>query len=200
MILDPYGNYVIQKIFACSSPNLRRSLLSWLEKDFIEILMSKTGTHTLQAIVQLLDAGNRQKIYDLIMGKEEMLCNNEFGTHFMQKMVELDINYDFMGRILSSFQQIACNKYGIVVLKAIMKRAATDYNIKCCMLEYVQTNFGLVYTDEFGHYIVEELFKYYNEFELQVILEYIAAYVVVISQNVYSSNIIKKGLEIFSEV
>ena len=194
MILDSYGNYVIQKIFSCSPSHFRSTLLGWLEKDLMKLLMTKTGTHTLQAIVQLLDVGSRQKVYELIYGQEAILCNNEFGTHFMQKMVELEVNYDFFGRILSYFQAIACNKYGIVVLKAIIKKTTTDYNIKCCMLEYAQANFSSIYADEFGHYIIEEIFKYYNEYELQVMLEYIAAYVVVISQNVFSSNIIKKGL------
>lgn len=200
MILDSYGNYVVQKIFACSPSHLRSNLLSWLEKDLIQLLMTKTGTHSLQAIVQLLDVASRQKVYELIAGQEMTLCKNEFGTHFMQKLVELETNYDFIGRILSQFQLVACSKYGIVVLKAIMKQTANDYNLRCCMLECCQANFGSVYADEFGHYIIEELFRYYNEYELQVVLEYIAAYVVVISQNVYSSNIIKKGLELFSEV
>lgn len=87
MILDNYGNYVIQKMFSYTTPELRKTFLQWIEKDFIKILMSKAGTHSLQSIISLIDENSLMKVYDFIKNEEVELCNNEFGTHFMQKLV-----------------------------------------------------------------------------------------------------------------
>ena len=170
MILNSYGNYVIQKIFSCSSSSLKSTLLEWIEKDFINIVKTKAGTHSLQSIVCLLDLDNLQKIYQIIDGVEVDISNDEFGTHFMQMLVEHNINYDFITKILNNFTEIACNKYGIVVLKKIMKLTGVDFNIRYYLLQVCQNNFNEVSDTEYGHYIIEELFLYYNEHELQTIL------------------------------
>ena len=108
----------------------------------MKILKTKAGTHSLQSIISLLDPHSLLKVYDLIQGSEIDLCNNEFGTHFMQKLVEIQINYEFIYKIIGSFVEVACNKYGIVVLKKIMKLSSVDYNIRCYMLQCCQSYFN----------------------------------------------------------
>jgi hypothetical protein len=54
MVLDGYGNYVIQKIFSFGEGKSKLKYLKWLEKDFSSLLSTKTGTHTLQAITKRL--------------------------------------------------------------------------------------------------------------------------------------------------
>ena len=68
------------------------------------------------------------------------------------------------------------------------------------MLQSCQYNFNEIYDKEYGHYIIEDLFNYYQEYELLPILNHIAQYISFVSQNVHSSSIIKKGLDKFSQV
>ena len=102
-----------------------------------------------------MDLNSLQKVYQLVDGNEINLCNDEFGTHFMQKLVELNINYEFIYKILMNFSQISVNKYGIVVLKKIMKLTSIDYNIRCYMIQSCQNNFNEISDTEYGHYIIE---------------------------------------------
>ena len=67
---DKYGNYVIQKLFLWSSQKERIKHLNLFENDFLKILKTKTGTHTLQAIASSLDIEGLEYLYNIIKEHE----------------------------------------------------------------------------------------------------------------------------------
>ena len=100
---DKYGNYVIQKIFLWSPQPQRKKYIQLMKNNFREILKTKTGTHTLQTIITSLDIDGIRQVYNMVEGQKVQLCNDEFSTHFIQKLFDVCLNYDMITRILTNF-------------------------------------------------------------------------------------------------
>ena len=52
------------------------------------LIITKAGTHSLQFLIDLLPAEDINKIYSNVVENNFLeICNNEFGFHFVQKML-----------------------------------------------------------------------------------------------------------------
>lgn len=51
MVVDRYGNYVVQKIFRLSNDYQRNICLQVLHEHIVSLLRSKEGTHCIQSVI-----------------------------------------------------------------------------------------------------------------------------------------------------
>ena len=90
MILDRYGNYVFQKMFKIANDNQRKVCLKKLQPDIMDLLKSKEGTHSIQALIDNLD---NEEIYlwFSVFNDEQILdlSTNKFSMHFIQKLIPI---------------------------------------------------------------------------------------------------------------
>lgn len=75
------------------------------------------------------------------------------------------------------------NKYSIVIVKALLKAGINNEYLRYRILESCQYALNTIAFDEYGHYIVIEMFKYYNYYEVMNILEHMKLYVKIFAQN-----------------
>lgn len=54
---DQYGNYFSQKLFQSCSAQQRYEILKSISKDILKISCSKSGTHSMQTLIEVGDHG-----------------------------------------------------------------------------------------------------------------------------------------------
>ena len=80
----------------------------------------------------------------MIDGYEFLLCTDEYGFHCIKKLLDLSFNYDFIDKIMSSFPDLCCNKYGVIALKKILKIGQFHPQIRTNILFYCQENMKIM--------------------------------------------------------
>jgi hypothetical protein len=88
MVTDPYANYAAQAIFQrCSQDQLAR-IIKGLAGSIPDLAVDKKGTHTLQALVGLLEGEQAlETVVQALAGKVLAVANHNNGTHFLQKVM-----------------------------------------------------------------------------------------------------------------
>ena len=74
MIPDRYGNYVVQKMLKAGNYEQRKKLLSCLLSEekvckLKDLIKTKAGTHSLQALLDFLSDEDINKIYEEVINK-----------------------------------------------------------------------------------------------------------------------------------
>ena len=119
-------------------------------------------------------------------------------------LARLDIS-QFITKLTENFQEsnlfsvLSNHKYGVVLIKEVLKIANNNMNTRYEILQVLMDNFSNLAFNEYGHYIIEELFQYYNYYEVESLLSYMSTYITYISQNQFSSSIIRKTIELFGD-
>lgn len=119
--------------------------------------------------------------------------------HFIQKLLVAMGGEKLAYMLIGRFSQLAVDKQGIVVLKALMNYSASSQDMRYSILFSCQQCFYEIAYAEFGHYIIEEMFLYYNYYELIYVLGFIIGSICELAQNQYSSSIVRKAIETFGD-
>lgn len=139
MIVDRYGNYVFQKIFKVSTSAQKNYCLKKLQPFMVELLKSKEGTHCIQTLVDLLET-EEVKSWFAYFSPEEIfdLSTNKFSMHFVQKLLTI-MPRDYLAlTLISQFSQLAVDRQGIVVLKALIGCSAQYQDLRYQILSACQ--------------------------------------------------------------
>ena len=115
--------------------------------------------------------------------------------HFMQKMIEkVPSKYLFLIS-MEKFSKLASDKFGVVVLKTVIRKYACQQEYRFQILKVCQDNVHSISFCEYGHYVMELMIDLYNYYELQNILNYVVSYIHYFIHGQYSSSIVKKFIE-----
>ena len=70
-MIDIYGNYFCQKLIQSSSADQRILILKYIQNEFINISFDNSGTHVIQALLDLINLKDEEIIIlNSIKGKE----------------------------------------------------------------------------------------------------------------------------------
>ena len=61
-MVDNYGNYFCQKLLLSCSPTQRLNLLKEIRDEVLFVCQDKKGTHTIQAIIDLINKEEEEDI------------------------------------------------------------------------------------------------------------------------------------------
>lgn len=161
LIIDPFGNYLIQKLIGyCTEANLDL-ILEILQYNLFQISINQHGTRALQKIIdnlnnahqlQLLTQGLRPYIIELIKDLN--------GNHVIQKILNkyLPIQCQFIyDAIITDLYVVATHKHGCCVLQKCLNHVTPSQLAEFlrCILEF--KNFSLLINDQFGNYVLQYL-------------------------------------------
>ena len=111
-----YGNYFIQKFFQKLNYHQRLFIFSIIQNNFLEICIDKSGTYSIQSLIDTIKTPFEEKIIENLLYKNLLLlfCN-ENSHHIIQKII---IDYpeykrDFLNNfLLGNLNKICTNLYG----------------------------------------------------------------------------------------
>ncbi|EAZ63156.2 protein necessary for high temperature growth, partial [Scheffersomyces stipitis CBS 6054] len=200
LIIDPFGNYLIQKLIVyCNESNLNL-ILQILQYNLFQISINQHGTRALQKIIDNLN--NQYQLNLLIKGMKPYiieLIKDLNGNHVIQKILnkyppsDCQFIYD---SIIEGLYVVASHKHGCCVLQKCLNHVTMTQlqEFSACILDFA--NFQLLINDQFGNYVLQYLISI-NSFEInyKIFQNFLQFGINNLCNLKFSSNVVEKFLK-----
>lgn len=200
LIIDPFGNYLIQKLVDyCSEANLSL-ILEILQFNLFQISINQHGTRALQKIIDLLS--NSYQLGLLTKGLRHYiieLIKDLNGNHVIQKILNkyppesCQFIYD---AIIGDLYVVATHKHGCCVLQKCLNHVnSAQLNGFAATILLFEVFVKLI-NDQFGNYVLQYLILInLNEINVRVFHNFVAYGITGLCNLKFSSNVIEKFLK-----
>ena len=171
-----YGNYFIQKFFQKLNYHQRLFIFSIIQNNFLEICIDKSGTYSIQSLIDTIKTPFEEKIIENLLYKNLLLlfCN-ENSHHIIQKII---IDYpeykrDFLNNfLLGNLNKICTNLYGsLCVIKFIIMNS--NLYIRFQLIRAIQSMFFNLVLNRYGCSIIFFLLEKYGIEYCYFVIEFI---------------------------
>ncbi|KAK6197340.1 armadillo-type protein [Scheffersomyces amazonensis] len=200
LIIDPFGNYLIQKLIGyCSQTNLNLCL-EILQFNLFQISINQHGTRALQKIIDNLTLPYQLNL--LIKGLKPFiikLIKDLNGNHVIQKILnkynpqDCQFIYD---SIIDDLYVVATHKHGCCVLQKCLNHVDMNQlnQFSTAILNF--NNFTSLINDQFGNYVLQYLISLnIIEINLQIYGNFLKFGIENLCNLKFSSNVIEKFLK-----
>ena len=120
----------------------------------------------MQEFLKVINYECLSLIVSYTINRMVQLCTNQHSSYFIKKLCSFTKDVNFYSSIIDIAHEIYSNKFGVLILQNLMKIVANNYLLRVHILNKVYSILDKVLVDEYGHYLVEELFKTYQPNEL----------------------------------
>lgn len=207
LILDSFGNYLVQKLCEFLTPDQKTSLIQSIYPSVFQISINQYGTRSLQKIIDTVD--NENQIDLIIKGFSQehtliqqvvTLINDLNGNHVIQKCIFKfpPSKFDFIIDAIveqNNIITISTHKHGCCVLQKLLS-VCTLQQIFKISVKIVQFLPGLI-NDQFGNYIIQFLLdiKELDFYLLAEIFNRLSNELCQLSCLKFSSNVVEKFIK-----
>ena len=202
IMTNTYGNYFFQQLIKKNEKSFISLILSYIKEDLIYISKDFQGTFCLQALLDEVSSfEDEQTILNIIKNYEIEMAFDKNATHVLQKIILLfpDNHRMYLNEIiLNNFISLSLDSNGICLIKIFMKTNSLISN-KERINEKVINNFVILAESPFGNYGVQYLMEIWNEDDLKDVKNKILENIYELSLQQFSSNVIEKAIETFSQ-
>ena len=143
IMCSEYGNYFIQKLIKKLNLKQRLELYQIIDKYFLNIATNKSGTHSIQTLIDTIQTPLEQVFLDNLLNKNMLLLfNNENSYHIIMKIIlskpENERN-NINLFIVSNVEKIIINPYGAYcVNKFIINNS--NLNLRFLFIKNIENN------------------------------------------------------------
>lgn len=198
LMTDPFGNYLIQKLFENVSSDQRLILVKNAAPEFIRIALDPHGTRALQKLVECVDTKEESRLIISSLSPHIVPLSRDLnGNHVVQKCLQklkAEDNQFIFDTASEHCNEIATHRHGCCVLQRCLDHGnmAQRKQLSLRVAESA-TNLSL---DPFGNYVVQYVLSRGDEDSITLILNHIRANVISLSLHKFGSNVIEKSLRI----
>ena len=206
LLMDVFGNYVVQRWLECGSRDHQNKLSEMLGSLMPGIACQQSGCRVLQRAFEKLDLGQLEPIYNSIQGHVISLVMDPNGNHVIQKCIEgvptqciPFMAEEFVGHVAF----LAQHTYGCRVIQRIVDQSntsslegqeifATAAQRKILLDELLGSTLALV-QDQYGNYVVQHVLQGTPSPAIRSrIIGALAGNYVALSCHKFASNVVEK--------
>lgn len=203
LMTDPFGNYLIQKLFEAVTPDQRLILVKNAAPEFVRIALDPHGTRALQKLVECIDTSDDSEeaaiVVDLLSQHVVSLLRDLNGNHVVQKCLQKLLaprNQFIYDAALDHCIEIATHRHGCCVLQRCLDHGSQEQRNQLSLK--VACNTTKLSLDPFGNYVVQYVLARGDDSLIVTILAEIKLNIVTLSLHKFGSNVIEKSLRILS--
>ena len=196
LINDPFGNYLLQKMFKPMSQDQIKEIINILSPNIYEIGCNSHGTRVLQALIEKLSNKSLKDYYlNIITPFIIPLLKDLNGTHIVQKFAEMYPEYNnfINGIIIENCSILATHRHGCCVIQKYLEILDKEFKIK--LIDNLILNCLILITDQFGNYVIQNILLMNNMEYGNKIVEKMTNNIIYYSKHKYSSNVVEKTFE-----
>ena len=165
IMCSEYGNYFFQKLIKRLNVNQRLLIYKRIEPYFVNIAKNKSGTHSIQSIIDEIKAPVEQLVFDNLINKNLLfLFNDKNAYHIIMKIIiekPEDKRNNINLTLIENIGKIGVNPYGAYCVNKFIF-FNTDINLRNLLLKYISYNIKEFFFHKCSCSILLLLFKYYN--------------------------------------
>ncbi|CAL9048607.1 unnamed protein product [Musa banksii] len=204
LMMDPFGNYLMQKLLEVCSEEQLMQILFVLKEDptnLVRISLNIHGTRSVQKLIETLKT--RQQIALVISAMQHGildLIKDLNGSHVLQRCLESfkpEDNKFIFDAAAKHCVDIATHRHGCCVLqKCIASSIGED---KAKLVSEISANGYELARDPFGNYVVQYIVDLNNPLASAKLVSQFEGKYVQLSVQKFSSNVVEKCLRVFGE-
>lgn len=210
LILDPFGNYLIQKLCEYLTTDQKTQLVESIYPHVFQISINQYGTRSLQKVIDTVDTDAQVDLIISGFGQNftsieqvVVLINDLNGNHVVQKCI-FKFPPSKFGFIIdaivdnNNIVKISTHKHGCCVLQKLLS-VCTLQQIFKISVKIVQFLRSLI-NDQFGNYIIQFLLdiKELDFYLLGEIYDKLSGELCQLSCLKFSSNVVEKFIKNYS--
>jgi len=196
LILDPFGNYLIQKLIDYLKADDIERIIKFTEQFFYEIGIDIHGTRVIQKLIEKID---NKSLYENFKAAFQPyisdLIKDANGNHIIIKFSQTLSKYDFDLQFLYSCIEenlidFTTNKYSCSAFQKCIETATKELKEK--IIDKIIENTYILMSDQFGNYILQNIITMHNLDVNDKIAIYFKNKVSYLAKQKYTSNVIEK--------
>lgn len=209
-MVDPFGNYLFQKILEKITPQERIMLIQSVGPRLVNASLNLHGTRSVQKVVELCAADETQypDIRDPMDGTAAeiltihlcpsavRLCIDSHGNHVIQRvLLKLGHRHSrfVFDAVANSVGDVARHRHGCCVIQRCLDSPPTEAR-SYLVRRIVQKSLELM-QDAYGNYVVQYVLDVCGEDDVHAVCESVAGKVCLLAIQKFSSNVMEKCLE-----
>ena len=201
IMCDTYGNYFCQKLYNISELEQRIIILNCLKDYFINISKNNSGAHATQFIIGASQSEEERKIILKYISNHEIeLAFDPEGTHVLQKIItcfpENEIQ-NLIDVLFNNFNSLCKDSKGICVIKKLVSNIKNKIN-ENKLFDNICKHCIEIAQNPFGNYIIQYILEECTVKTCHKLIEICITNSILFATQKYSSNIIGKIIDLFS--
>jgi hypothetical protein len=196
LILDPFGNYLIQKLIDYLKTDDIGKIIKFTAQFFYDIGIDIHGTRVIQKLIEKIDNQNLFEIFKTAFHPYiSDLIKDANGNHILIKFSQTLYKFDFDLQFLYSCIEenlidFATNKHSCSALQKCIDTATKEQKEK--IIDKIIENTYILMSDQFGNYILQNVIIIDNLVINDKISIYFKNKVCYLAKQKYTSNVIEK--------
>lgn len=209
-MVDPFGNYLFQKILEKITAEERIMLIKSVSSRLVNASLNLHGTRSVQKVVELCALDDQQNPSQRGEEKETAaevlthalapaaarLCIDSHGNHVIQRiLLKLDPRHSkfVFDAVAASVGDVARHRHGCCVIQRCLDSPQNESRSNL-VLRIVDKSLELM-QDAYGNYVVQYVLDVCSDDDVQAVCESVAGKVNLLAVQKFSSNVMEKCLE-----
>ena len=207
-MVDPFGNYLFQKILEKVTPEERVMLIKSVSNRLVNASLNLHGTRSVQKVVDLCAMDEKsgyvslggQSAADILTQSlapaAARLCIDSHGNHVIQRiLLKLGPQHSkfIFDAVAISVGDVARHRHGCCVIQRCLD--FPDFAARRYLVERIVEKSLELMQDAYGNYVVQYVLDVCSDHDVQAVCESVVGKVNLLSIQKFSSNVMEKCLE-----
>ncbi|XP_070116662.1 pumilio homolog 1 isoform X35 [Equus przewalskii] len=195
LMVDVFGNYVIQKFFEFGSLEQKLALAERIRGHVLSLALQMYGCRVIQKALEFIPA-DQQVINEMVReldGHVLKCVKDQNGNHVVQKCIEC-VQPQSLQFIIDAFKgqvfALSTHPYGCRVIQRILEHCLPDQTLP--ILEELHQHTEQLVQDQYGNYVIQHVLEHGRPEDKSKIVAEIRGNVLVLSQHKFASNVVEK--------
>ncbi|CAM9795367.1 unnamed protein product [Phaeothamnion confervicola] len=197
MMVDPFGNYLFQKILERVTDEQRTEVALLVADRIVEAGRNLHGTRSVQKIIELAKSPDQVRPLTVALAAAAAeLCMDANGNHVIQRVLQnmgaADNQFVF-DALLGGCVKIATHRHGCCVMQRALD--AADPAQRVALVHEVAEHALPLMQDPYGNYVVQYVLQMSSPAEAAGLVAAPLGQIAALSMQKFSSNVVEKCLE-----
>ncbi|XP_033949803.1 pumilio homolog 1 isoform X4 [Pseudochaenichthys georgianus] len=195
LMVDVFGNYVIQKFFEFGSLDQKLALAERIRGHVLSLALQMYGCRVIQKALEFIPS-DQQVISEMVReldGHVLKCVKDQNGNHVVQKCIEC-VQPHALHFIIDAFKgqvfALSTHPYGCRVIQRILEHCLPEQTLP--ILEELHQHTEQLVQDQYGNYVIQHVLEHGRAEDKSKIVAEIRGNVLGLSQHKFASNVVEK--------
>uniref|UniRef100_A0A8C5FLB0 Pumilio homolog 1 n=1 Tax=Gadus morhua TaxID=8049 RepID=A0A8C5FLB0_GADMO len=195
LMVDVFGNYVIQKFFEFGSLDQKLALAERIRGHVLSLALQMYGCRVIQKALEFIPS-EQQVISEMVReldGHVLKCVKDQNGNHVVQKCIEC-VQPHALHFIIDAFKAqvfaLSTHPYGCRVIQRILEHCLPEQTLP--ILEELHQHTEQLVQDQYGNYVIQHVLEHGRAEDKSKIVAEIRGNVLGLSQHKFASNVVEK--------
>ena len=198
LMVDPFANYLVQKLLDFANVDQRTALIYKAAPDMANIGLNQHGTRALQKMIDLVTTDQQiQHLTVALRGDVVRLIQDLNGNHVVQKCLNklkpLEVQF-IVDAVAESIMIVGRHRHGCCVIQRCIDHANTKQ--KNQLVSSITDESIPLVRDAYGNYVIQYVFDQADDAVNTSLARTFLGRIVTLSKEKFSSNVMEKAIRI----